>query len=423
MVAGCPVPSAHRRLRDVHQYWHSLAESYMDPDSFRRTLNTTIQELRNVSFLVQKEKSSLPNFDVWYLPWQEEARADNVMRWVVDSRNRIVKQGDLDLLSKMTARYHIDWVRSTQAELDLPPGMPLLVAARTFHSRLGSPPVGLITVRRRWTDYRLPGRELLDALRGPYEKCADLLLKAHQASDVNDCPISLATPECSDDSPTPECMANPAQYTEVSVDVSEGTLAILRSRPVERDAEGMREASERYGGAERFADALSDAKDALDAVDIYIEMGKRILAVDEDLVLMCVFFRGPAVVAQMGGKPENHYSKVLLADRIAETALNTGADSVLLSADSWHAKFTGTDLDILPVAERPDRESMLTVTAVAKDGRALSKGLPYSRQPGGSAVFDEIEVTFFASDNILGSLKNAWKIDRWNNAAQPENEP
>lgn len=391
----------------------------MDPDNFRRALNTTIQELRNVSFLVQKQKASLPDFDVWYTSWQEEARTDDVMRWVVDSRNRIVKQGDLDLLSKMTARYHVDWIRSTQVELNLPPRMPLVAAAQAFHLRLGSPPLGLITVRRRWSDYKLPGRELLDALTGPYKRCADLLAKAHNAADIGDCPISLAIPECPHESSTPECMANPAQYAEVSIDVSNSTLAILHSNPVQMDPEGMRGAIERYGGLESLAEAMREANDALGAVDTYIEMGRRILTVDDHLVLMCLFFRGPTVVGQMGGEPEDHYSKVLLADRIAETALSTGADSVLISADSWHARLTHTDLDMLPLAERPDRQSMLTVTAVARDGRVLSKGLPYSRLPEGATVFEEVEVSLLLSDNILGPLKTAWGVATWKNAAQP----
>jgi hypothetical protein len=45
--------------------------------------------------MIQKYKAQIDHFDLWYQPWQQRMREDRVMRWVVEARNLIVKEGDL----------------------------------------------------------------------------------------------------------------------------------------------------------------------------------------------------------------------------------------------------------------------------------------------------------------------------------------
>ena len=100
--SGCPLPEPHQRLLDAHRLWHQCESNYTSPDGFRVNLNATIEALRNTTFVLQKNKAKIPNFDAWYIKWQDHLRKDQVMRWLVNARNRVVKQGDLDTLS--TAR-------------------------------------------------------------------------------------------------------------------------------------------------------------------------------------------------------------------------------------------------------------------------------------------------------------------------------
>ena len=82
-------------MEDAHRLWHHALESYFDPEAFRVALQNCIQTLRTVTWLLQNNKRHIPNFDAWYSAWQDKMRADNVMRWLVNSRNKIEKQGDL----------------------------------------------------------------------------------------------------------------------------------------------------------------------------------------------------------------------------------------------------------------------------------------------------------------------------------------
>ena len=95
----CPIPAAHNRLEEAHRLWHKAAQEYEDPISFRTNLNACIQALRNVTFVLQKQKSNIPNFESWYSEWQRRMKADAILNWIVQARNKIVKEGDLETKS------------------------------------------------------------------------------------------------------------------------------------------------------------------------------------------------------------------------------------------------------------------------------------------------------------------------------------
>lgn len=96
----CPMPGAHRRLMDCHVQWHRLHEDYFDPHGFRIMLNALVPNLRNVTWLLQKQKKDLAGFDQWYPRFQQQSGNSEIMRWVVKSRNRITKEADLELHSE-----------------------------------------------------------------------------------------------------------------------------------------------------------------------------------------------------------------------------------------------------------------------------------------------------------------------------------
>ncbi len=71
----CPLSGVDRRLEDVHQLWHQAEAAYFDPDGFRLAIQTAIQTLRTVTFVLQKQKVNIPNFDTWYVGWQRKLKA------------------------------------------------------------------------------------------------------------------------------------------------------------------------------------------------------------------------------------------------------------------------------------------------------------------------------------------------------------
>ncbi len=64
--------------------------------------NQFLQTSRTVTFLIQKNKNSIPFFDSWYPNTVVNAwSSDAVMTWAKDSRNKIEKQGDINYFSSL----------------------------------------------------------------------------------------------------------------------------------------------------------------------------------------------------------------------------------------------------------------------------------------------------------------------------------
>lgn len=71
----------------------SMASEYHNPTNFIANADALIQALRNFTFFLQSKKSDIPNFADWYSPWQELMKVNPYMRFIVEMRNSIVKQG------------------------------------------------------------------------------------------------------------------------------------------------------------------------------------------------------------------------------------------------------------------------------------------------------------------------------------------
>jgi len=52
----CPLAIVDRRLEDVHRAWHDAENAYFDPERFRFSVQSTIQILRTVTFVLQNHK-------------------------------------------------------------------------------------------------------------------------------------------------------------------------------------------------------------------------------------------------------------------------------------------------------------------------------------------------------------------------------
>jgi hypothetical protein len=186
----CPLPKTHRRLADAHALWHQAAGNYADPEDFRRSLNSALQELRNVTFVLKTEKRTIPLFESWYAPWESSMRADSILRWAVDARNRVVKQGDLGARSLARVRVLLSWDTPPVHEIDVPPSLgPMAIAARVRMPELPAPAREhvVFVVERRWVVETLPHHEVLEALAHCYSRLLALIRDGHSQCVVADC--------------------------------------------------------------------------------------------------------------------------------------------------------------------------------------------------------------------------------------------
>jgi hypothetical protein len=198
-IAACPLAAVDQRLADGHRFWHQAETAYFDPDGFRLAAQSAIQTLRSVTFILQKNKRAIAGFEQWYGGWQKRLAADELMRWIVDARNRIEKEGDLETLSYVRAEIVASYL-DEGPRIEVPASLFQNPAAllRTIPTGALGEHVrrnGALRLQRRWVENTLPDYELLDALAIAYGKLAELVHDAHRQ-------IGLSPPETiHDDAP------------------------------------------------------------------------------------------------------------------------------------------------------------------------------------------------------------------------------
>lgn len=183
-----------RRLKDLALLLDHCEETYFDPELFRMNTNQFLQTARTVTFLIQKDKASIPGFDKWYQghvlgPWASDPR----MNWAKNSRNTIEKVGDLELYSSLSATLILGYLDEADFELDV--GCEGLVAAnikRLIRFAEKSLPSGVsdgafVRIERKWVANTLPDWELLTALTYVYSRAKEVCeaLAAHLGLALN----------------------------------------------------------------------------------------------------------------------------------------------------------------------------------------------------------------------------------------------
>lgn len=183
-----------RRLRDLSQLLTNCHSSYFEPDLFRMNTNQFLQTARTVTFIIQKNKAEIPNYQSWYstavlAPWG----SDEIMTWAKDARNTIEKEGDLDLNSSLRLTLLFSYLKEQDIVINC--GRSELLTANTKKLiRLAQKklPTGVsdaaaVQIERRWVTASLPAWELLHALSYVFARMFDCCRSlAQQFGDIMD---------------------------------------------------------------------------------------------------------------------------------------------------------------------------------------------------------------------------------------------
>lgn len=183
-----------RRLKDLSHILDSCSATYFEPERFRINLNNFLQTSRTVTFIIQKNKGTIPDFDSWYqnnvlTTWSD----DEVMTWAKNSRNVIEKEGDLEMLSTLNALLIFSYLSEEDIEMDCSQngllyfGVKKLIrfAQKTLPSSVSD--AAVIKIERKWVANSLPAWELLHAISYIYSRMYECcqLLGAHLDSPID----------------------------------------------------------------------------------------------------------------------------------------------------------------------------------------------------------------------------------------------
>lgn len=427
---SCPIRDTHTRLHQAHRLWHQTQAEYANPDAFCTNLNATIEALRSVTFVLQKQGDAIPDFAQWYETWRERMKRDPLMRWLVEARNRIEKEGDLRTYSSARVSVLAGWgdpYPVAEAEVD-----PLL-STEAIAEKLpdfGIPPAirqeGVLIIERRWVARELSDHEVLDALAHCYGVLATLLVDAHGR-----CGFVMRTFKAESHEPTPvrtehlegrlPCMVATADTRSVQIHLPTGQFLTAARFVVKADPGRMEEAAKRYGGQEPLR-KRRPGEDVIAASAEWFKHAKRVLARDG-------YHHSLALLETEDGRAELHFLEIsdraglyVLMRQLADEVERTGAVGLIHIAEYWGAR-----LGDLKPGERPSessgRREALHLTAATADGRMRVHSVVFRKNERGEIEFGEEWVTDGPDQlGFLEPVRRVWR--RWAERKQrPQDDP
>lgn len=407
----CPIPNTHSRLEQAHRLWHQTLENYDDPEGFRANLNSAIEALRNVTFMLQKEKSAVPSFDEWYGERQAEMKADVIMKWLQKARTTVVHESDLRTHSTAHATVHNN-LTLARLKVELSPLVSTPLATMFIAAKLPEPFASnrqdlVLSVERRWSVPELPDRELLDALAYAYGVLSQIVRAAHErAGAPYDQRSPHEKPVTVPDGRLP-CMITTAEDRTARVTLADYQLLIPRTGEVQYDPSIGEKAAKRYSLTE--SDSLRTfPDDPLALAETLIPTAKRVLAKDKYHDRFA-FLRTPSGWQIVQLAAQDRPEKYALAQRLAQIVQRYQADAVVEIGEVWRSLLEKTESERTP-NRASDRHEALIVSVASSQGSCRMIIAPFRRTILGRIKFYETEVTESVVPYWLASVFEVWNL-------------
>lgn len=418
--SSCPIASAHKRMEDAHHLWHEALEAYNNPENFRVKLNGCITTLRTVTWLIQSAKSNIPEFDSWYKPWQEKMKKDLILRWLVDARNKIEKEGDLDTKSSALVSVCSSRFSSSVLELTMDPFKTTSEIAREM---AGSPDVeigikknGALRVERRWLANNLPEVELLEALSHVYGFMNCLIDSAHGQIGLQETCVMrlrekgqpekvLETKHLKGRLP---CMVGVTENRAIWINLSDGQSRELLSFQVETKKEDEKHAVQHYS-LEDFSYGSKDSKPSWqEMARNFMEMAKRVLQKDHfhDTFIFLKFPNGGVEIRKVDVTAPGEWP--VFWNKLAAKIEQNGASGLIGISEIWFAPYDRHS-PYANAGDSSERKEALQVVAAEANGKEITWITVFKRE-GKEIEFGETKETVgvLKANSFLEPIRQVW---------------
>jgi hypothetical protein len=358
---------ARHRLNQAKRLWLRALASYADVDALCIEVNSLIQSLRSVTWLLQKDLRHADGFNAWYAGKQETMRTDPVLRWLVEARNQIEKQGDLELRSTARVSVIASWLPAPFDEIDVPPllspaAIAYIVSSRQIPQTIRNE--GVLKVERRWVTEGLPDLELLEGCAHAYAEIDALLSEAEAhfvESRAGHSWVRLTWPR--------ETMVAGAEARSAYLHLGAGDILQLHETAIKQEDESAAQA--RYGDLS-FGIPRAGTFEA--RVEGYHAIGRRLLEVDGHHNAMAFLLRRGVRVSTRIIAIADQQEKYLMLEAIANDVLAWGADEVILQSETWIALLLPENDPQAPLraGDRTDRGEAFVTEGVSRRNGPLT---------------------------------------------------
>lgn len=369
----CPIPNTHDRLNQAFSLFENILNDYQDNLRFTSALNNLIQNLRNVTFILQKELSGYPKFQKWYLQQQNEMKKNDTLRWLVDARNHVVKEGDLKKKSFATVRLKNNFDQNIFT-MNFDPSISTQNIAEDFfkNASLKIPEnlleQTIIEVERIWVVDEYPNAEIIDVLIYCLSILTDLVYKAHEeVADKNAllCKQNVYINALDNFMVVLHNKIKRGRITRINYktgDIYKTLTSVVMDRP---DKNLLVQAEKKYGDIKKFSALLDSSGNNIpfNNLPYHLEMAKHLFANDGFLVPMAFLYFKDRPPIHIILELEDPATKYLIFEHLAEKVDETNCEAVVIIAEAWGGDMPTKNKDYIPAYKQQKNEFIWIVAA------------------------------------------------------------
>jgi hypothetical protein len=425
-LRDCPISNTHQRLRQAHILWHQAAENYQHVDVFLTNVNSLIQELRNISFILQTEKDKISGFDTWYEPWRERLKKDEYALWVKETRTLVVHQSALTAASHFNVKFLTYYelpVASLLTDGDSDLSIVDVLKREDFQSIVSrirflmqDQGDAIIALERCWSTPELKGADLLGVLGAVYGLLARMILDAHVHLGHLDCVDNANT-----DSEFPTHRGRtallPCMMREQAARTDYFTLNTFA--PVSKGV-SLQELKATVGDIEwRYQMKVGErlqAYDSLDPVKLYEHMvwsSKKMLRKDRSLARIMMLRNGKGEWSSHKIMAGERVEKYLLLHLLAQTVREEGCDALVEVGETWLTDKSVSILQLESIESIPNRDKLvkeaILVRLDTRDGLHKQSRTIFSRGTFGGIRLSDTEEEDRSKPIYLTPIYRVWQ--------------
>lgn len=405
----------YTRLEQAHRLWHQTHAAYFDPNGFQANLNSLIEALRNVTFMLQSEKKAISNFDSWYKDIQDQLKKDQILSWLSDARTTVVHKTDLETKSFAIATIHnnldlhiIKFQVHPFMTHDAIVGFALTKIPKEIYSQRE---FLVLSIERKWLVESLIEIELLEALAHAYGVISNVVKEAHEKNGHIFKTAAISMEAMEDIRETADgrlpCMITTRESRTCRISLKDGApLDVMTKKEVMKAAD-VKKAAKRY--KLQASDFLSFKSDPIRFAESLVPHAKRILAKDKHHVRLAFLYDDDNKWRQYYLEATNRQDKYVLMRNLADEVKRIGATAIVEISEVWLMPVAEGALGIFP-EQSPNRQEALQISVLKSDGTAQSYTTIFKRNIFGKIIFNDTIMEKTASLYSLGPIMEVWGI-------------
>jgi len=406
----CPMPQTHGRLNEVFRLWHEAAEAYQEPDLFNMKLNAVIQAVRNVTFIMQSELSKHPDFNGWYKKQREKLASEKFMVKLRDSRNYVVKQGDLKKKSIAKVRILTHKNNPILTEV-VSPTLTLPDLLEHYKGSVQNPNPHwdvVLEIERNWIVNNFPEKEILLIIRDAYILLYKIIEDWHvkQGFNIDQC----HNPGIKKDDFFR--IMDLTKFFRLRASLNDGRKIDIRRKPFQLPHEMEKKAVKMYGidkGGEETV-VKPDWKDGpWGKINYFMKTAQQILKADKYHHPMFHIFKGDAVLAVCPVAYTDRPSKYLAMREMAQDVGRLQADGFVFISETWRSEVQyDNEGNLLPPDKVKNKVETLTIFIATADGRNKGYQAKFRRNMVGRIKFEKTTSFDLGEDSFLSPFIEIW---------------